>query len=179
MVKAAIKKVDLSPAQIVEGIEGRIYFLRGQRVMLSYDLAALYQVETKVLMQAVQRNVNRFPGDFAFPLTQDEFANLKSQIVTSSWGGSRKVPHAFTEQGVAMLSGVLRSERAIAANIEIMRSFVKLRGLIEGNKDLARQLDALEKKYDAQFQVVFDAIRELMSPPASTKKRRIGFVQND
>ncbi|MBI5752176.1 MAG: ORF6N domain-containing protein [Hydrogenophilales bacterium] len=147
--------------------------------MLSHDLAALYQVETRTLMQAVQRNIERFPDDFAFKLTNQEIANLKSQTVISSWGGSRKAPHAFTEQGVAMLSSVLKSKRAVGVNIEIMRSFVKLRSLLEGNKELAQKLAKLEQKYDAQFKAVFEAIRELMSPPPAPKKRRIGFVQDE
>ena len=172
------KKPVLLPGQIIAGIAGQIYSLRGQRVMLSHDLAALYQVEARTLMQAVQRNVERFPDDFAFELTNQEFVFLKSQTVISSWGGSRKVPHAFTEQGIAMLSGVLKSKRAVGVNIEIMRAFVKLRSLLESNKELARELAKLEQKYDAQFQVVFEAIRELMSPPP-TKKRRIGFVHNE
>ena len=112
-----------------------------------------------------------------FQTTNQELANLKSQFVTSSWGGSRSPPYAFTEQGVAMLSSVLRSERAIAVNIEIMRAFVKLRGMLEGNRNLARKLDGLEKKYDAQFKVVFEAIRELMTPSQPKSKRRIGFIQ--
>ncbi|MBI5439254.1 MAG: ORF6N domain-containing protein [Nitrosomonadales bacterium] len=174
----ADKKPVLLPGQIIEGIEGRIYSLRGQRVMLSHDLAALYQVETRTLMQAVQRNADRFPGDFAFKLTNQEVENLKSQIVISSWGGSRKAPHAFTEQGVAMLSSVLKSSHAVGVNIEIMRSFVKLRSMLESNKELAQKLAKLEQKYDAQFKAVFEAIRELMSPPP-TRKRRIGFVQEE
>ena len=177
VANAVDKKAALLPAQIIEGIEGRIYTLRGQRVMLSHDLAALYQVEARVLMQAVQRNIERFPDDFAFKLANQEVENLKSQIVISSWGGSRKAPHAFTEQGIAMLSSVLRSKRAVGVNIEIMRSFVKLRSLFEGNKEMTRKLDALEEKYDAQFQVVFDAIRELMTPPSQPSKKRIGFIQ--
>jgi len=170
--------IEAIPGQIIQGIGAQIYSLRGQRVMLSHDLAALYQVETRTLMQAVQRNVERFPDDFAFELTNQEFVFLKSQTVISSWGGSRKAPHAFTEQGVAMLSSVLKSKRAVGVNIEIMRSFVKLRSLLEGNKEMARKLDALEKKYDTQFQVVFDAIRELMTPPPQPKKKRIGFIQD-
>ena len=177
-VPKAGKKPALLPGQLIEGIEGKIYSLRGQRVMLSHDLATLYQVETRTLMQAVQRNMERFPNDFAFKLTSQEVEHLKSQIVISSWGGSRKAPHAFTEQGVAMLSGVLKSKRAIGVNIEIMRSFVKLRSLLEGNKEMARKLDALEEKYDAQFQVVFEAIRELMTPPPQPRKKRIGFIQD-
>src|SRR6478736_7317782 len=143
----------------------RIYLIRGVRVMLSTDLAELYGVEPKVLTQAVRRNRQRFPRDFMFQLTAREFRNLKSQIVTSSWGGSRKAPYAFTEQGVAMLSSVLRSARAVRVNVAIMRAFVRVREMLLSNADLARKLSALEKKYDTQFKVVFDAIRELMTPP--------------
>ena len=194
-VPKAGKKPVLLPGQIIEGIEGQIYSLRGQRVMLSYDLAALYQVETKVLMQAVRRcqfrptegwmriaylwcNIERFPDDFAFELTNQETRALRSQFVTLEGGLRTHAPHAFTEQGVAMLSSVLKSKRAVGVNIEIMRSFVKLRSLLEGNKEMTRKLDALEKKYDAQFQVVFEAIRELMTPPQQPKKKRIGFIQD-
>jgi len=160
----------------VERIERSILLIRGQKVMLSTDLAELYQVEPRVLVQAVKRNISRFPKDFMFQLTEEEFSNLKSQIVISSWGGLRRArPYAFTEQGVAMLSSVLRSKRAIQVNVEIMRAFVRLRRMLASNKELARRLDALEKKYDAQFKVVFDAIRELMKPPES-KKRPIGFL---
>jgi len=152
-----------------------ILLLRGQRVMLDADLAALYGVQTKVLLQATKRNRERFPADFMFQLTAAEFANLRSQIVTSSsWGGRRHAPYVFTEQGVAMLSSVLRSARAIQVNIEIMRAFVELRALLTTHADLARKLAALERKYDARFRVVFDAIRQLMAPPAG-KGRRIGF----
>ena len=159
----------------VERIEKRIFFLRGPKVMLSTDLAELYQVEPRILVQAVKRNIDRFPEDFMFQLTQEEFANLKSQIVISSWGGLRRAtPYAFTEQGVAMLSSVIRSKRAVQVNIEIMRAFVRLRRIIASHAELARKLDALERKYDAQFKVVFDAIRELMTPP-EPKRRRIGF----
>jgi ORF6N domain len=158
-----------------ESIEQRIYFLRGEKVMLSTDLARLYQVAPRVLVQAVKRNADRFPIDFMFQLTSKEFQNLKSQIVISSWGGLRRaIPYAFTEQGVAMLSSVLRSKRAVRVNIEIMRAFVRLRRLLTTNKELARKLDLLEKKYDAQFKVVFDAIRGLMIPP-EPKRRPIGF----
>jgi hypothetical protein len=160
----------------LERIERSILLIRGQKVMLSTDLAELYQVEPRVLVQAVKRNIARFPKDFMFQLTEEEFSNLKSQIVISSWGGLRRArPYAFTEQGVAMLSSVLRSKRAIQVNIEIMRAFVRLRRMLASNKELTRRLDALEKKYDAQFKVVFDAIRELMKPPES-KKRPIGFL---
>ena len=143
--------------------------------MLDADLAELYEVETRVLVQAVKRNLERFPSDFMFQLEKQELAILRSQSVTSSWGGRRYPPYAFTEQGVAMLSTVLRSPRAIAVNIEIMRAFVRLRLILASNKDLARRLDQLEAKTDAKFKVVFEAIRELMTPPES-KKRPIGFV---
>lgn len=157
-------------------IESRIFFLRGQKVMLSTHLAELYQVEPRALVQAVKRNIKRFPIDFMFRLSAREFANLKSQVVISSWGGIRRAaPYAFTEQGVAMLSSVLRSDRAIHVNIEIMRAFVRLRQMIASHAELARKLKALERKYDAQFKVVFDAIRELMMPP-EPKKRSIGFA---
>ena len=128
------------------------------------------------VVQAVKRNIERFPRDFLFQLTKAESSNLKSQIVISSWGGVRRAaPYAFTEQGVAMLSSVLRSKRAVQVNIEIMRAFVRLRRMLASHKDLARKLEELEGKYDAQFKVVFDAIRELMAPP-EPKRRRIGFL---
>jgi hypothetical protein len=159
-----------------ERIESRIYLLRGHKVMLSPDLADLYEVEPRALVQAVKRNTERFPADFMFQLSQEEFDNLKSQIVISSWGGLRRAtPYAFTEQGVAMLSSVLRSKRAVMVNVEIMRAFVRLRQMLAAHADLARKLAALEKKYDAQFKVVFDAIRELMAPP-ERKNRPIGFA---
>ena len=160
----------------VEVIERRIYFIRGHKVMLSPDLAALYQVEPRVLVQAVKRNFDRFPGDFMFQLSASEFRDLKSQIVISSWGGARRArPYAFTEQGVAMLSSVLRSKRAVRVNIAIMRAFVRLREILATHKQLARKLRVLERKYDAQFKVVFGAIRKLMEPPAQPPRRRIGF----
>ena len=143
--------------------------------MLSTDLADLYAVEPRVLVQAVKRNRDRFPVDFMFQLTAQEFSRLKSQIVTSSWGCLRRAyPYAFTEQGVATLSSVLRSKRAIQVNITIMRAFVRLREMISSNKVLARRLTDLEKKYDGQFRVVFEAIRKLMEEP-EPKSRRIGF----
>jgi hypothetical protein len=150
----------------VERIEQSIYMLRGMRVMLDSDLATLYGVETRALIQAVHRNIERFPEDFMFQTTKDEFEHLKSQNVISSgrWGGRRYPPYAFTEQGVAMLASVLRSERAVLVNIEIMRTFVRLRAILASNRELARRLDSLEKKYDSQFKTVFEAIRRLMSP---------------
>lgn len=158
-----------------ERIEQHIYFLRGEKVLMSTDLANLYQVQPRALIQAVKRNLDRFPGDFMFQLTASEFRNLKSQIVISSWGGSRRAaPYAFTEQGVAMLSSVLHSRRAVQVNIEIMRAFVHLRRLLSSNEDLSRKLASLERKYDARFKVVFEAIKKLMAPP-TPKPRRIGF----
>lgn len=147
--------------------------------MLDADLAELYGVPTKVLNQAVKRNKERFPPDFMFRLSREEFGILRSQAVTSSqWGGRRIPPYVFTEQGVAMLSSVLKSQRAVQVNIEIMRAFVRLREMLSSHKDLARKLEALEKKYDVQFKVVFEAIRQLMSPP-EPKKRKIGFLVSE
>ncbi len=160
---------------VADGLAARIIELRGLRVMLSPDLAALYGVEPRVLIQAVKRNRARFPADFMFHLGPGDLANLKSQIVTSSWGGSRTLPYAFTEQGVAMLSSVLRSPRAIAVNIEIMRAFVRLRAMTATADQLRDRLDDLERKYDGQFRQVFDAIRRLMEPSPSPPKR-IGFT---
>jgi ORF6N domain len=160
----------------MERITQAILLIRGQKVMLSTYLADLYEVEPRILVQAVKRNIERFPEDFMFQLNDHEFENLKSQIVTSSWGGLRRAaPYAFTEQVVAMLSSVLHSDRAIHVNIEIMRAFVRLRQLLATNVELARKLATLERKYDAQFRVVFEAIRELMTPPEPRKKRPIGF----
>ena len=160
----------------VERIEQCILLIRGQKVMLDADLAGLYEVETRVLVQAVKRNLERFPDDFMFQLSGEEFADLKSQsVISSAWGGRRTRPYAFTEQGVAMLSSVLRSPRAVSVNIEIMRAFVRLRQMLATHADLARRLDELESKYDVQFRIVFDAIRELMEPDDPPRKRRIGF----
>ena len=158
-------------------IDQTIRTVRDHRVILDMDLAKLYGVTTKVLNQAVKRNRTRFPMDFMFQLTAEEAASLRSQIVTlkPSRGQHRKYhPYVFTEQGVAMLSSVLRSRRAIEVNIAIMRTFVRLREMISSNKALTRRLNALEKKYDGQFRVVFEAIRELMAEPAPIS-RRIGF----
>ena len=160
----------------MEQIEHAIFLIRGQKVMLDSNLAEIYGVATKVLIQAVKRNEDRFPDDFMFQLTEQELNILRSQIVTSRWGGRRYPPYAFTEQGVAMLSSVLHSARAVHVNIEIMRAFVRLRQMLASNVELARKLAVLEKKYDAQFRVVFDAIRELMTPPEPKKKRPIGFA---
>lgn len=162
----------------VEVIERRIYLIRGQRVMLDKDLAELYQVQTFNLNKAVKRNIDRFPDDFMFTLSQEEAHDLRFQIGMSKRkgsGGRRYLPNVFTQEGVAMLSSVLRSDRAVQVNISIMRAFVRLRELLASNKELAAKLYALEKKYDGQFRIVFQAIRKLMEPPASTKSRRIGF----
>ncbi|MGD0948115.1 MAG: ORF6N domain-containing protein [Candidatus Binatia bacterium] len=160
----------------VSDVAQLILIVRGRRVMLDADLAALYGLPTKVLVQAVKRNRERFPPDFMLQLTDAEFENLRSQFATSSqWGGRRYPPYAFSEQGVAMLSSVLRSKRAVQVNIEIMRAFVRLRRVLASHKDLAQKLRELEQRYDGQFKLVFDAIRGLMSQP-ETKRRRIGFL---
>jgi hypothetical protein len=175
----------------VERIEQSILLFRGQKVMLDIDLASLYGVEARTLNQAVKRNQNRFPDDFMFQLRWEESEILRSQFATSSppdteflrsqivilkQGKHLKYrPYAFTEQGVAMLSSVLRSPRAVAVNIEIMRAFVRLRQMLLSHADLARKINSLEKKYDGQFRVVFDALRQLMQPPPAKPKRPIGF----
>ena len=162
----------------VEMIEKKILLIRGERVMLDADLAELYEVETFNLNKAVKRNIDRFPQDFMFQLTKEEADSLRFQIGMSKKegrGGRRYLPYAFTEQGVAMLSSVLNSERAVKVNVEIMRAFVRLRQMLASNAELARKLDALEKKYDHQFKVVFDAIRQLMIPLDTKKKGKIGF----
>lgn len=160
-----------------EVIEQKIHFIRGHKVMLDGDLAKLYGVPTKRLNEQVRRNIKRFPPDFMFQLTADEAKFLRSQNATLKTGRGQHLkylPYAFTEQGVAMLSSALNSERAIEVNILIMRTFVKLREMIASHKDLVKKLDELEKKYDEQFQVVFEAIRQLMAPPENTN-RKIGF----
>ena len=152
-----------------------ILLIRGQKVILDADIAALYGVQTGMLVRAVKRNLDRFPPDFMFQLSKDEFDNLRCQFGTSSsWGGRRYAPYAFTEQGVAMLSSVLKSKRAVRVNIEIMRTFVKLREILATHKDLARKINAMEQKYDGQFKVVFEALRALMEPP-KRKRKTIGF----
>jgi hypothetical protein len=168
----------LSPVVYAERIGKSIYVIRGQRVMLSTSLAELYGVEPRVLMQAVKRNMERFPADFMFQLSMEEFQNLKSQIVISSWGGLRRAkPYAFTEQGVAMLSSVLNSQRAIQVNITIMRVFVRLRQMMASHRALAGKLAELEERiqdHDEQIIDIFKAIRQLMAPPVKPK-RKIGF----
>jgi len=178
------KDVALAPP---ERIERSILLIRGQKVILARDLAYLYGVPTKVLNQAVKRHADRFPEDFMFQLTIEEAriwweqarpVRLRSQFVTLKRGQHIKYrPYAFTEHGILMLSSVLNSERAVQVNIEIMRAFVCLRRILASHADLARKLDALEKKYDAQFKIVFDAIRQLMAPPElEPPKKRIGFL---
>jgi hypothetical protein len=184
----------MKPDPIALQAERRILFIRGQKVMLDFDLADLYGVEARALNQAVKRNAERFPEDFMFQLSEEEAGQLRSQIVIAhetgeenssqtvmssrKHRGARYRPYAFTEQGVAMLSSVLRSPRAVQVNIAIMRAFVRLRELLLTNADLARKLDAMERKYDAQFKVVFDAIRQLMTPP-DPPRRRIGFHRDE
>ena len=165
----------------VDRIEKAILLIRKQKVMLDADLASLYGVETRVLVQAVRRNLERFPEDFMFQLSKEEVDFLRSHIVTLKRGRgqhSKYLPYAFTEQGVAMLSSVLRSQCAIRVNIEIMRAFIRLRQMLASHAELARKLEALEDKYDAQFQEVFEAIRRLMAPP-EPKRRAIGFRKGD
>jgi len=165
----------MSTVIATEQIEQKILLIHGHKVMLDSDLAELYGVQTKALTRAVKRNLDRFPGDFMFQLTPDEVEDLRRQFGTSKGrGGRRYLPYVFTEQGIAMLSSVLRSKRAVQVNIMIMRAFVRLREMIASHKDLARRLAELEKKYDSQFKVVFDAIRQLMEP-AKPGPRRIGF----
>jgi hypothetical protein len=170
-----VKKISLIPS---ERIEQAIMQLRGQRVILDFDLAQLYGVTTSRLNEQIKRNIDRFPEDFMFRLTAPEFQNLMSQFATSSsrWGGRRKPPLVFTEHGAVMAANVLNSPTAVAASIEVVRAFVRLRQILSTHKDLARKLEELEKKYDENFRVVFEAIRQLMVPPASpSKKGRIGF----
>jgi phage regulator Rha-like protein len=168
------KKHEISRARI----ESSILIVRGQKIMLDRDLAELYGVETKTLKRAVKRNSGRFPEDFMFLLSGKEVTNLRYQFGTSSWGGTRYQPMAFTEQGVAMLSSVLNTDRAIQVNIEIMRAFVKLRRILSAHHELARKLAQLEKRmgdHDEQIQAIFEAIRRLMEPPPAPPKRPIGF----
>lgn len=175
----------------IERIEQKIFLLRGQKVMLSPHLAELYGVEPRALIQAVKRNIERFPDGFMFQLTPEEVRRSRSQIVTLNSGPEKRLrsqivilkrgrhikypPYAFTEQGVAMLSSVLHSKRAVRVNVEIMRTFVRLRQLLASHADLAVKLEEMEKKYDAQFKIVFEAIRHLVSPPTVTPRKQIGF----
>ncbi len=176
---ARAKPVQLIPGELVAS---KIYVIRGTKVMLDQDLAVLYGVETKRLNEQVKRNSDRFPADFMFQLNQEEFSNLRSQFATSSWGGVRKAPYAFTEQGVAMLSGVIHSETAIAMNIAIMRAFVQIRKVILENSKVADQLNKLEVKlgeHDAHLNQIYSAIENLLNSKAEIQstpgKKRIGF----
>jgi phage regulator Rha-like protein len=166
---------DLLPQEI---IESKIFFIRGKRVMLDKDLAVLYGVQAKVLNQAVKRNIRRFPDDFLFQLMQEEAVELsRSQFVTLKRGYNIKYsPYAFTENGVAMLSGILNSKRAITVNIQIMRTFTKLREMLATHKDLRQKIEEMEKKYDYQFKAVFEAIKQLLEPPVKPK-RKVGFLR--
>jgi hypothetical protein len=173
-------------------IVNQIYIIRGQKVMFDFDLALIYGIETRVLNQAVKRQIQRFPSDFMFQLTEEEFSILKSQIVISSsetdhlksqnvisrWGGRRTLPFVFTEHGTIMLANVLKSETAIQASILVVRAFVQLRSIIETNKDLAKKIEELESKYDQQFQVVFEAIKQLISKENKPRKK-IGYLVKD
>ena len=159
-----------------EVIEQKIFLVRGYKVMLDKDLAMLYDITTGNLNKAVNRNMDRFPDDFMIQLTNEEFKNLIFHFGISSWGGTRKLPRVFTEHGILMLSSVLNSKRAIQVNIQIMRTFIKLRRLLESHKDLLKKIEEMEKKYDSQFKIVFEAIRKLMTPSIPGKpKHRIGF----
>ncbi len=163
--------MEIVPQEI---IESKIIIIRGKKVMLDKDFAALYGVETFNLNKAVKRNIDRFPEDFMFQLSNEEFKNLIFHFGISSWGGTRKLPYAFTENGVAMLSSVLNSKRAIQVNIQIMRTFTKLREFILTHKELQKKIEDMEKKYDHQFKIVFDAIKQLLAPQ-EPKKKKIGF----
>jgi hypothetical protein len=163
----------------LEIIKSKIFEIRDQKVMLDFDLSELYEIETRVLNQAVKRNINRFPQDFMFQLNEFEFANLKSQFVISRWGGTRKLPFVFTEQGVAMLSSVLHSPKAIEVNISIMRAFVYFRQLILSNKELSNKLVAMEEKYNKKFKDVFEALNYLLNKDKQVEevkvRTKIGF----
>ncbi len=164
---------NLLPSEI---IEDRIYVFRGKKVMLDRDLARLYGVETMRLNEAVRRNAARFPEEFSFQLTKEEFANLISQIAISSWGGRRHSPHVFTEYGIAMLSGLLKSKKAITINIQIIKTFIHLRDLALENTNIQRKIEMLEKHYDEQFKIVFDALRRMMTE--EEEKPKIEFTKN-
>jgi len=160
-----------------ENLAKLVFLIRAEKVLLDADLADLYGVTTKVLNQAVKRNLERFPADFMFQLTTEEWESMRSQTVTASRRNIGAMPYAFTEQGVAMLSSVLRSQRAVEVNIAIMRTFVQLRRLMDSNRDLARRIEAMETRYDEQFSQVFDAIKQLISEDKSRKaKPPIGFL---
>ena len=159
----------------IERVEQAIILIRGEKVILDSDLASLYGVDTRSLIQALKRNGRRFPADFVFQLTKDEFKSLRSQtVIAKGRGGRRSLPYAFTEHGAIMAANVLNSERAVEASVEVVRAFVRLRQIVLSNRELARKVEELERKYDAQFKVVFDAIKALMKPP-EPKRNQIGF----
>jgi len=175
----ATENKDLDSSVSIEPIAHSILFIRGQKVLLDVSLAELYGVETKVLKRAVRRNQERFPEDFMFQLSKQELKNLRCQIDTSSWGGHRYPPYAFTEQGVAMLSGVLRSPKAVVVNIAILRAFVRLRQMIANNSELSQKLDELDRRvsrHDTTIAEIIEAIRQLMAPPPPGSSRPIGFA---
>lgn len=159
----------------IERIAVQIFLIRGENVMLDAGLAELYGVETRTLVQAVKRNTERFPEDFMFQLSNEEFENLRSQTVMSSWGGRRYPPYAFTEQGVAMLSGVLRSKTAVKVHVAIMRTFVRLCRMLAGNEEIARKV----AQHDQEIGILFEHIQGLLDPPAPPRKRPIGFRSSD
>jgi hypothetical protein len=162
----------------IESITDMIYQIRGQRVMLDRDLASLYEVETKRLKEQVKRNIERFPEDFMFELSKNEYENLRSQIATSSWGGTRYLPMAFTEHGVLMISSVLKSDKAIQVNIQIMRAFTKMRQMIIDSAELRREIEALKEDTDGKFRIVFEALDQLLTIE-NTPKKKIGFTAKE
>ncbi|MEW6102249.1 MAG: ORF6N domain-containing protein [bacterium] len=162
----------------IERIEGKILVIRNKKVMLDKDLAELYGVKTSALKRQVNRNIERFPEDFMFQLTKEELENLRCHFGISSWGGVRHLPYAFTEQGVAMLSSVLNSKMAVKVNIQIMRAFVRLREMVLSNEELRKKVENMEKKYDQQFKIIFDAIKGILSTPVSNIKK-IGFREKN
>jgi len=170
-----MKKTKLSMVQLDEVIESKIFLIRGKKVMLDRDLARLYGVDTRRLNEQVRRNIERFPDGFMYQLTKGELTILMSQFATSSWGGIRRLPYVFTDYGIAMLSSVLNSKRAIQVNIQIIRSFIKMREISLSNGELKRKIESMEKKYDHQFQVVFKAIKRLLEPPNPKQTKKIGF----
>ncbi len=160
--------------KVIDMLLYNLFIIRGKKVMLDKDLASLYGVETKILNRAIKRNMKRFPEDFMFQLTKEEFNNLRFHFGISRWGGQRYLPHVFTENGVAMLLSVLNSKRAIAVNIQIMRTFTKIREMLATHKELKQKIEEMEKKYDYQFKVVFEAIKQLIEP-SQKRGKRIGL----
>lgn len=181
MKSVYFKHINMSIPLTDDIIISKILYIRGQKVMLDEDLAKLYRVETKRLNEQVKRNIDRFPKDFMFQLTHKEFSNLKSQFATSSWGGNRKIPLAFTEHGILMLSGILNSKVAIKVNVRIIRIFIKMREMMLTHKDILLKLEQLEKDVTnntKDIQVIFQYVKQLLNPP-SPPRRKIGFIQDD